>query len=174
MLWPWWDLSTICCCQTEEDCAGRVSAQCLLLAVQGGLHSTVSHLFSLWRRHHLPDRYVLLPGGHHHHGHQDIQVGPNSSVREYFQLRLTCRVAILDASYIVGYSFGNFLSAPVYESLDFYGTFGISLAIYCLNFSFIFFFLNESRYEDPAIQISVVKSCFVISKYCPRNPTLKQ
>lgn len=73
----------------------------------------------------------------------------------------TSRVAILDASYIVGYSFGNFLSAPVYESLDFYGTFGISLAIYCLNFSFIFFFLNESRKGNtgPAAEEGSDSSC---------------
>ena len=61
-------------------------------------------------------------------------------------LALCYRVSILDVAFIVGFTSGNFLSAPLYESLGFYGTFGISLALYCLIFFFILFFLKESRY----------------------------
>ena len=51
-----------------------IISQCLLLAVQGRLHLTLGNIFSLWRRNHLPHRSLLLPGGHHLHGHQDLQV----------------------------------------------------------------------------------------------------
>ena len=55
-------------------------------------------------------------------------------------------MSVLDVAIIVGFTAGNYLSAPLYESLGFYGTFGISMALYALNFLFILLFLKESRY----------------------------
>ena len=80
---------------------------------------------------------------HHHPRHQDLQVPRPSQLQ--LQLCFVCRVSILDVAFILGYTAGNYLSAPLYQSLGFYGTFGISLLLYCINFLFIYLFLEESR-----------------------------
>ena len=57
----------------------------------------------------------------------------------------SCRVSILDVSFITGYTIGNFCSAIVFEKLGFSGTFGISIGLMVFNFLYIYFFIDESR-----------------------------
>ena len=59
----------------------------------------------------------------------------------------TSRLSVLDVGLISGYTTGNFLSAPLYQSLGFNGVFGITAGIYSLNFIFVLLFLPESRFE---------------------------
>ena len=58
----------------------------------------------------------------------------------------TSRLSVLDVSSISGFTAGIYLSAPLYQSLGFYGIFGITAGIYSLDFFFVLFFLAESRY----------------------------
>ena len=58
----------------------------------------------------------------------------------------TSRLSVLDVALISGFTTGNFLSAPLYQSLGFSGIFGLSAGIYFLDFLFVLFFLAESRF----------------------------
>ena len=64
----------------------------------------------------------------------------------------------MDVSFIVGYTSGNFSSAIVYEKFGFNGTFGISLGLLCINFAYMYFFIEESRsveYSDCQILFQI-------------------
>ena len=58
----------------------------------------------------------------------------------------TSRLSVLDVGLISGFTTGNFLSAPLYQSLGLNGVFGITAGIYSLGFIFVLFFLPESRF----------------------------